>query len=55
MLIPIIENRNETNNMDVDEINDEELEYSDQNIQKNIKRQNSFVYKLLVNSELITV
>lgn len=48
MLIPIIENRNVTNNMDVDEI-DDGSEYSDQNVQKYFKRQKSFVYKLWVN------
>ncbi|KAL4131009.1 hypothetical protein QTP88_008369 [Uroleucon formosanum] len=33
MLLPIIENRNETNNIVVDETDDEELEYGDQNVQ----------------------
>jgi len=55
ILIPIIENRNETNNMAVDEIDEEELEYGDQNVQTNFKRQNSFVYKLRVNGEFFTV
>lgn len=57
MLIPIvIENRNETNNMYVDEVDDdEELEYGNQKVQKKFKRQNSFVYKLQVNGEFFTV